>query len=62
MEKIDITEKMTKEKKYSKYTQSIMTRNRKTKSGQFIPFEIVKDKESRKCVSSSFHATSRDAW
>ena len=36
--------------------------NRKTKGGQFIPFEIVKDKEVRKSVSSSFHATSRDAW
>ena len=62
MEKIDVTERMGKEKKYSKYTQSIQSRNKKSKSGQFTPFDLVADTLHRRTVSSSFNATSRDAW
>ena len=53
---------MAKDKKYSKYTQNIQARNKKSKNGQFIPFDLAKDKEHRRTISSSFNATSRDAW
>ena len=33
MDRIDVTERQNKDKKYSKYTQSVQSRNRKSKSG-----------------------------
>ena len=53
---------MNKDRKYSKYTQSVQSRNKKSKSGQFTPFDLVQDPVHRRTVSSSFNATSRDAW
>lgn len=64
MDKIDVTEKqLGKDMMYSKYTSQVQARNKKSKSGQFVPFDLLATNPThRRTISSSFNATSRDAW
>jgi len=50
-----------KKQKHSRFSQKVQAANRKL-GHFFVPFDMLADKEHRRVVSSSFNATSREAW